>query len=161
MNARIFVPAGSARNAPGENFFAVSRVSASPYEIAGLVKTYRLRQVTGDRYAAGWVRQAFGAESITYREAKLDKAGTYIETLPLFSQGRIEILDHKQQARELQCLERRTRAGGKDVVDHPRGGHDDYANALALAAVASVKAARELPNVVPISITQVNPWLIE
>jgi hypothetical protein len=35
-------------------------------------------------------------------------------------------------------LERRPRAGGRTLVDHPTGGHDDYANALALAvALAS------------------------
>ena len=64
----------------------------------------------------------------------------------MFSQGRIEILDHLQLIRELQCLERRTRAGGKDIVDHPRGGHDDYANVLALAAVSAVSAATYEPG---------------
>ncbi len=108
-------------------------------EIAGTCKQYRCHTVTGDRYAAGWVRQSFRAEGITYVESKLTKAEAYLEALALFSQGRIEILDHPQLIRELQCLERRTRAGGKDIVDHPRGGHDDYANVTALAADAARK----------------------
>jgi hypothetical protein len=28
-------------------------------------------------------------------------------------------------------LERRTRSGGRDVIDHPVGGHDDLSNVLA------------------------------
>jgi hypothetical protein len=48
------------------------------------------------------------------------------------------LLDHAQLARELKLLERRPRAGGRTLVDHPTGGHDDHANALALAvALAS------------------------
>jgi hypothetical protein len=27
-------------------------------------------------------------------------------------------------------LERTVHSGGKDSIDHPRGGHDDFANAL-------------------------------
>ena len=50
------------------------------------------------------------------------------------SQGRIDLLDHLPLAREWRALERRPRAGGTDRVDHPRGGHDDHANAVALAA---------------------------
>jgi hypothetical protein len=64
----------------------------------------------------------------------VDKSLAYLETEPLFAQGRIELLDHPQLARELKLLERRPRAGGRTLVDHPAGGHDDYANALALAA---------------------------
>ena len=53
------------------------------------------------------------------------------------SQGRIDLLDHLPLAREWRALERRRRAGGTDRVDHPRGGHDDHANAVALAATVA------------------------
>ena len=106
--------------------------------IAQLLGRYRVRQVVGDRYAAGWVRQAFEAEGVQYEESKLDRSAAYLEMLPLFSEGRIKLLDDARLVRELQCLERRTRAGGKDMVDHPRGGHDDYANVTALATVATI-----------------------
>ena len=41
---------------------------------------------------------------------------------------------------ELRTLERRRGPQGKDVIDHERlaGAHDDYLNALALAAVTAV-----------------------
>lgn len=116
-------------------------------EIAALVKRYRVSTVYGDRYAAGWVRERFRAEGIRYQEAEvrtpsdpdatryLDKSLAYLEVEPLFSEERIELLDHAQLARELKLLERRPRAGGRTVIDHPPGGHDDFANGLALATV--------------------------
>jgi hypothetical protein len=60
---------------------------------------------------------------------------------PLFATGRISILDHPEQARELKQLERRARSGGRTIVDHPPRGHDDFANVLCLAAVAQIAAS--------------------
>ncbi len=115
-------------------------------EIAGLLRSYLISSVVGDRYAASWVSQAFAEEVIEYIASPWSKAEAYLESLSVFSQGRLVLMDHPQQTRELQCLERRTRAGGKDIVDHPRGAHDDYANVLALAAVSAVSAATYEPG---------------
>jgi hypothetical protein len=57
-------------------------------------------------------------------------------------QGRIELLDDATQSRELRNLERRPRPGGKDAVDHPRGQHDDCANALCLVAAVMLRRGR-------------------
>ena len=100
-------------------------------EIAGIVKRYGLSTVVGDRYAAGWVRERFQTDGIRYRDPEADTAQVYLEVEPLFAQGRIELLDHPMLAREFKQLERRPRPGGRTLVDHPRGGHDDHANALA------------------------------
>jgi hypothetical protein len=96
--------------------------------------------VWGDRYAGQWVRQAFREVGVAYRDAELDKSAIYVAVEPLFSQGRIRILDHPQLARELKLLERRPRAGGRTLVDHPSGRYDDHANALALAAAVAMRA---------------------
>ena len=113
-------------------------------DIAAIVKRYSVTTVCGDRYARGWVREAFRRHGISYQDATvrdkdgeavyLDRSAAYLEVEPLFAQGAITILDHPHLLRELKNLERRPQAGGKDRVDHPRGQHDDYANALALAA---------------------------
>jgi hypothetical protein len=110
-------------------------------EIAGIVKRYGLSTVVGDRYAAAWVRERFQADGIRYRDPETDTAQAYLEVEPLFAQGRIELLDHPMLAREFKQLERRPRPGGRTIVDHPRGGHDDHANALALAVVAAMRAS--------------------
>lgn len=117
-------------------------------EIAGIAKRYSVRTVHGDRYSRDWVAQAFERHGLRYdADHGLDKTAAYLEAEPLFAQGRIAILDDATQRRELVCLERRPRPGNKATVDHPNsaGAHDDYANALALAAaVASKKPGRPM-----------------
>jgi hypothetical protein len=108
-------------------------------EIVAITKAYRVNAVHGDRYAKNWVREAFQRHGGRYVDAAikstyLDKSSAYLEVEPLFAQGAIEILDHQKLVRELKLLERRPTAGGRDRVDHPRGQHDDHANALAVAS---------------------------
>ena len=43
---------------------------------------------------------------------------------------------------QLAALERRTRAGGRDIIDHPPGGHDDLANAVAGVSVVAATPRR-------------------
>lgn len=111
-------------------------------EYCDVLRRYGCDAVCGDRYAAGWVRQAFERHSIRYVEASTDRSGAYLELTGWLAQGRVEIPDHPALVRELRNLERRTRPGGKDAVDHPRGQHDDHANVLALAAAESTRAGR-------------------
>jgi hypothetical protein len=111
-------------------------------EIADLLRVYGARVCYGDKYAAAWVTQAFAECRISYMEAPLDRSAAYLAVEPLFSQGTIALLDHPQLVRELKMLERRPRAGGKTLVDHPSGLHDDHANALALAAALAVRTGR-------------------
>jgi hypothetical protein len=133
---------------------------ASPLDLAGVVRDiaailrrYRLGEVRGDRYAAGWVRQAFEREGIRYREAEWDKSAAYLEAEPAFAQGQVALLDHPTQLRQLKLLERRPRPGGRTVVDHPHGGHDDLANVLALAVAAL------LTTPCPVSAESVAGWM--
>ncbi len=118
-------------------------------EIATILRAYGLYQATGDKYAAGWVTQAFGKAGISYIPAPMDKSTAYLESRALFAQGRIEILDDPVLVRQLKNLERRPRAGGRDQVDHPRGSrhHDDHANVTCLAAaiLAAEGTGQDLP----------------
>jgi hypothetical protein len=54
----------------------------------------------------------------------------------------VELLDSKRLAAQLTQLERRTRMGGKDLVTHGPGGHDDLANAAAGAVVSVAREGR-------------------
>jgi hypothetical protein len=118
-------------------------------EIAEIARRYRCRTVFGDRYSRDWVVQSFKRRGIHYdadyhvyieKEKKyLEKSGCYLEAEPLFTQGRIELLDDPTLRRELVCLEKRSQPGNKFQVDHPRsaGAHDDYANSTCLAAAVA------------------------
>jgi hypothetical protein len=59
----------------------------------------------------------------------------YLNFLPMVSNGSVELLDEKRLRAQLTGLERRARSGGKDLITHYQGGHDDLANAAAGACV--------------------------
>ena len=134
------------REEGGKIIQAAIRVKRPPFnpsevvtEFAALIKSFGLSDVTGDRYSGEWCASAFEKEGITYKNSDLAKSEIYGEFLPLVMQGRVELLDHKQQIAELRQLERRT-GHGRDAVDHPQGLHDDAGNACALGAVLSARA---------------------
>jgi hypothetical protein len=54
----------------------------------------------------------------------------YLESLPVLTSGRVQLLDHPRANAQIAGLERRTARSGKDSVDHPPGGHDDLANGI-------------------------------
>ncbi len=49
----------------------------------------------------------------------------------MLNSGRVELLATPRLEVQLCALERRTARGGRDSIDHPPGGHDDVANAVA------------------------------
>jgi hypothetical protein len=118
-------------------------------EYAALLKSYRLSSVVGDRYSGEWVREAFSKEGVYYKHSDLSKSECYLESLPLFSTGAVDLLDYQPLLLELQALERRTSRSGRDSVDHPPQGRDDLANSC--CGVLSLLSSR----------TTQAPWLMD
>ncbi len=108
-------------------------------EVAELLRTYRVSLVTGDRYAGEWPREQFRAQRIEYALAAQPKSDLYLALLPAVNAGQVELPDDPAILRELRGLERRRGPSGRDRVDHPPGGHDDLANAVA-GVVATLRA---------------------
>ena len=106
-------------------------------EFAKLLHSYRTTLVYGDRYAGEWCREVFRRHSINYEPADRPKSDLYRDLLPLINSGGVDLLDHDKMLHQLVSLERRTARGGKDSIDHPRGAHDDVANAVAGAVVVA------------------------
>jgi hypothetical protein len=102
---------------------------AATEQIAALLQRYGVSHVTGDRYGGDWPAQALAKHGITYTQSELTKSDIYLECIPLFSAGRVRLLDNDRLTNQLKQLERRTGRLGKDSIDHPPGGHDDVANA--------------------------------
>lgn len=100
-------------------------------EAAVLLKTYRINEVTGDRYGGEWPREAFRSQGIGYDLAEQAKSDLYLGLLARVNSGEIELPDTPELLRELRGLERRRGSAGRDRVDHAPGGHDDRANAVA------------------------------
>jgi hypothetical protein len=115
-----------------------------------VLKRFGLSSVTGDRYAAEWVSAAFAQHGVSYNAASKDKSALYVESLPLFTTDRVDLLDLPELATELRLLERRSRPGGKgDQVDHPPRGTDDIANATCGALWLAVSENAEDSQVFP------------
>jgi len=101
------------------------------FEICELLKRYRIRTVTGDRYAGSWVTSSFEKFGIEYVTCDKPKSDLYLMLEGLINTGRVEFAKDERLIRELVNLERRRGRQGKDLVDHPPRGHDDLANSLA------------------------------
>lgn len=115
----------------------------NPYEAVGrmvdILQRYRLEHVHGDNYAADWNATAFKSRGIKYHKADRNKSALYLELLPRLASREIQLVDNSLLIDQLASLERRTRSGGKDTIDHPPGGHDDLANAVAGASCIASK----------------------
>jgi hypothetical protein len=75
----------------------------------------------------------------------LTKSDLYLESLPLFMSGRVELLDAHRLIRQLHGLERKASSTGRDTVDHGPGSHNDVSNAVAGALVLAAKGTASAP----------------
>jgi hypothetical protein len=107
--------------------------SAATHEMAEALKSYDLTRTVGDRYSAGWVVEAFAKEGVAYEHSERDRSEGYLDALPLFTSGRVRLLDNPRLVSQFASLERRSTPVGRDKVDHGPGGRDDCCNAAALA----------------------------
>jgi hypothetical protein len=123
-------------------------------EVARIAKSYCQHMVYGDRYGGsekyGLIATALRRHEIGYdspkkvnedgtlSESYADKSVLYAQLQNLVLTGNIEILDRPDTplVRQLTLLQR-TPGPQRDKIDHGKGGHDDFSNALALAAYVS------------------------
>ena len=114
------------------------RETKAPFSPAAVVmdfvetlKAYGISKVQGDRYAGEWAREPFVKAGIIYELSEKPRSDLYQALLPKLNSGQVELLDLPRLTKQLCDLERRTARGGRDSIDHPPGGHDDVANAVA------------------------------
>jgi hypothetical protein len=113
-------------------------------EVAAVAHDYGAHTVFGDNYGADLTVSAFRGRGIAYKpitvhdkgnEIKLNRSAIYLNSLPLFTAGRVRLPDHPRLFHELISLERRAARSGHDSVDHPKGQHDDIANSVCACLV--------------------------
>jgi hypothetical protein len=100
-------------------------------EFSGLLKSYHISMIIGDRYAGEWPRERFREHGVSYEPAEKPKSDLYRDMLPAINSRKINLLDDARLLAQLVGLERRTARGGRDSIDHAPGAHYDIANALA------------------------------
>lgn len=121
-------------------------------EFAGVLKSYRLHQVVGDKYGGVWPVDRFRRHGITYQPEAQTKSDLYIALLPMVNSGSVALLDNKVLRAQLVGLERRVSRSGKDSVDHTPGSHDDVVNVAAGALVGAVTARKRTATIGTFSI---------
>jgi len=100
-------------------------------EFSALMLEYGISKVSGDRYAGEWPREQFRKQGIAYEVSEKVKTDLYRDLVPVINSASCALLDNEKLSAQLIALERRTARGGRDSIDHPPGGHDDVANAVA------------------------------
>jgi hypothetical protein len=100
---------------------------------ARVLKHYDVRSVMGDRFGGDWVRERFAKAQIGYCATTRVKSDLYQNLLPLLHSGQIVLPNNARLLNQICTLERRTRAGGRDSIDHGPGpsAHDDLSNVAA------------------------------
>jgi len=111
-------------------------------QIASLAGTYGCGSVVSDKYSGEWMSQAVRDVGLRHEASMLNRSELYLEILPMITGQRIELLDHPKMMAQFRGLERRTRSGGHDMVDHGPGAHDDIANSVAGACYLAGKGRR-------------------
>lgn len=126
-------------------------------EIVGVLKAYRITWVEGDAYGGQWPRERFEEHGVNYRVSERTKHEIYRDVLPVWNGLACELPDDPVLIGQLQDLERRTTANGREIIDHPPKGRDDLANAVAGAALKAWSVGQHLApppeDVLPLSTT--------
>jgi hypothetical protein len=89
--------------------------------------------------------QSFKRFGVSYETSELAKSEIYCNLLPRLNSGEVDLLDNRRPVTRLLALERRTARGGRDSIDHPPGGKDDLANAVA-GVLVYLTSARHQPQ---------------
>jgi hypothetical protein len=113
-------------------------------QFAEVLKSYGLRKTTSDRYGSGFAVDSFREAGIRLEHSERDRSQLYLECLPLFSSGRIRLLDNRRLITQFASLERKTNQLGKDTVNHPTHGADDSCNSSAGALVLAASKSTGL-----------------
>lgn len=125
-------------------------------EYTDVLNSYEVSLIRSDRYGGEWVSSAFRENEITVENSELSSSEIYLEFLPLLMNGSVELLDNRRLIDQLRGLERKTRAGGKDLVTHYPGGHDDLAIAVAGVVVQASKSDWQIAQLQIEAMTQAN-----
>jgi hypothetical protein len=106
-------------------------------EFAGIVSSYRIREISGDRFAGGFHADEWERNHIKFKACEHTTSENYLRALPMLLAGRARLLDNATLRAQLASLERHV-TSGRETVRHPAiaSAHDDLATAACGALVA-------------------------
>lgn len=114
--------------------------SEAAERLAAFFRPYGVGSVVSDKYASQFLVEALRRVHLAWRASEFNRSEAYLAALPWLVGGRVSLPDPnasptaQRLIHQFANLQRRTTAStGRDLVDHPRGGHDDLSNVVALA----------------------------
>jgi hypothetical protein len=112
-------------------------------EAARIIRSYGLSHCIADRVGGAFVVEMMSGYGVSCEQSAEPKSELYLHSLALMNSGLPVLLDVREGSNravdQFAGLERRpARQGGRDIVDHGYGKHDDVANALAGGMVTAV-----------------------
>lgn len=105
--------------------------------IKGMVKNFPIEYVAADQFAFQPLKEIFDQYGVELKENTFTttfKKKIYFNLKKLIHSQQIDLLDHEQQIKEVKELVVEQSATGTIRIGHPAGGHDDFSDALAVAA---------------------------
>jgi len=113
-------------------------------EFSRILETWKIKKVHSDRYAPGFVSEGFEENGIKVVPSELSSSEIYADFIGYITSGEVELLDNNRRLKsQLIGLERKTRPGGKDLITHYPGAHDDVAVCVCGAALLAAKKESE------------------
>lgn len=112
-------------------------------ELAMLFHSYGISTIVGDRFAGEWPVETFAQHNITYEQSKRSRSEIYQAAIPLFTSGRVRLLDNQKLVDQFCNLRRKVQPGGGEQIGHVANAHDDLSNAAAGAIVNALSAEEE------------------
>lgn len=118
-------------------------------EIAGILQHFNIIHVYTDQYhmeslAQLAIKNGFQLEKVHFTGGT--KAAMYGSLQQLINTKRLQLLDHKEQYKELVQLEKTLTTGGTVKIAAPSGKHDDIATVVALCAHNCLLMIPDLPQ---------------
>src|SRR5262249_53057812 len=101
---------------------------------------------------------AFAKHGIRFHTAALTTSELYLHTLPLWTAGRVSMLDVPRAVDQLCNLRRRVGQSGKENISHPRNAHDDLACVIAGLLWRLTPVAPRKPKIVSPSVFSNGNW---
>lgn len=105
--------------------------------IKNIIKNFPVDHVAADQYAFQPLKEIFDQYGVELKESTFTptyKKKIYFNLKKLVHSQQIDLLDHEVQIKEIKELIVEQSATGTIKIGHPAGGHDDYSDALAVAA---------------------------
>ena len=115
-------------------------------EYVELLRSYGIREVSGDKFAGGFHADEWKRNGILYKPSERTTSENFLAALPLLLSGRARLLDNETLRRQLAGLERRVSVMGRESVTHgtEASAHDDVAAAACGALVLASKRKQVL-----------------